>query len=166
MSLTAALEKRAIEDSEEIRPKGPYLRLRIQPRRRVSARIVAMCMIAASLLFIKVWERTVANSLSMERDRIAREVRFVENRIRITRDLEEQQALRSGLDLTSLGELGFQAPDPARVVDVDLAIPGPRRGGPGLGQRLLGAARRALPSFLTERVVGLPAAPVEAGGTR
>ena len=117
MSLTAALEKRAIEDSEEIRPKGPYLRLRIQPRRRVSARIVAMCMIAASLLFIKVWERTVANSLSMERDRIAREVRFVENRIRITRDLEEQQALRSGLDLTSLSELGFQAPDPARVVD-------------------------------------------------
>ena len=108
----------------------------------------------------------MSNSLSMERDHLSREVRSIENRIRITRDLEEQSALRSGLDLTSLGELGFQAPDPARVVDVDLAIPRQRPGGPGLGQRLLGAARRALPSFLTERVVGLPAAPVEAGGTR
>ena len=129
MSLTAALEKRAIEDSEEIRPKGPYLRLRIQPRRRVSARIVAMCMIAASLLFIKVWERTVANSLSMERDRIAREVRSVENRIRITRDLEEQQALRSGLDLTSLSELGFQSQD---IHMGDDSAPGGR--GPGSGR--------------------------------
>ena len=93
-------------------------------------------------------------------------LRFVENRIRITRDLEEQQALRSGLDLTSLSELGFQAPDPARVVDVTLASPRARWAGPGLGARLLGALRRAVPSFLTERVVGLPAAPVEAGGTR
>ena len=157
---------RAVDDSEDARPKGPYLRLRMQPKRRVSVRVIAVFLIGASLLFTKVWERTVANSLSMERDHLARDVRSIENRIRITRDLEEQLALRSGLDLTSLGELGFQAPDPARVVDVDLAIPSQRRGGPGLGQRLLGAARRALPSFLTERVVGLPAAPVEAGGTR
>jgi len=51
------------------------------------------------------------------------------------------------------------------VVDVDLAEPRARRGSrPGLGARLFASARRALPSFLTERVVGLPAAPVEAGG--
>jgi len=166
VSLTAQIRAHAVDDSEEARPKGPYLRLRMQPKRHVSVRLIAVSLIIASLLFTKVWERTVSNSLSMERDHLSREVRSIENRIRITRDLEEQSALRSGLDLTSLGELGFQAPDPARVVDVDLAIPGPRRGGPGLGQRLLGAARRALPSFLTERVVGLPAAPVEAGGTR
>ena len=166
MSLAAKLLPQTADDSEDARPKGPYLRLRMQPKRRVSIRVIAVLLIGASLLFTKVWERTVANSLSMERDRLAREVRSVENRIRITRDLEEQAALRSGLDLTSLGEMGFQAPEPARVVDVDLAIPRQRRGGLGLGQKLLGAARRALPPSLTERVVGLPAAPVEAGGNR
>jgi hypothetical protein len=166
VSLAAKLQAQAIDDSEEPRPKGPYLRLRMQPKRRVSVRVIGVLLIGASLLFTKVWECTMANSLSMERDRLAREVRSIENRIRITRDLEEQAALRSGLDLTSLGELGFQAPDPARVVDVDLAIPRTKRGGLGLGQKLLGAARRALPSSLTERVVGLPAASVEAGGTR
>jgi hypothetical protein len=166
VSLAARLQAPIVDDSEEARPKGPYLRLRMQPKRRVSVRVIAMLLIGASLLFTKVWERTVANSLSMERDHLAREVRSVENRIRITRDLEEQSALRSGLDLTSLGQLGFQAPDPARVVDVELAVPRPKGGGLGLGQKLLGAARRALPSSLTERVVGLPAAPVEAGGTR
>jgi hypothetical protein len=138
----------------------------MQAKRRVSPRLIALLLIAASLLFTKVWERTVSNSLSMERDRLARDVRSLENRIRITRDLEEQAAFRSGLDLTSLAELGFQSPDPARVVDVDLAIPRARRSGVSLGARLSGAIRRALPSSLTERVVGLPAAPVETGGTR
>ena len=145
---------------------GPFLRsLRTQPRRRVSARAIALFLIAASLLFTKVWERTAANSLSMERDRLAREVRTLENGIRITRDLEEQAAFRSGIDLSSLTGLGFQNPDPARVVDVDLAEArtdlASRR---GLGARLLSSVRRALPPFFTERVVGLPVAPVEAGG--
>ena len=155
--------------AERKRPaRAPFLRsLRIQPRRRVSARGVALFLIAASLLFTKVWERTAANSLSMERDRLAREVRMLENGIRITRDLEEQAAFRSGIDLTSLAGLGFQNPDPARVVDVDLAEPRTRGASRrGLGARLLGSVRRALPTFFTERVVGLPAAPVEAGGNR
>jgi len=147
---------------------GPFLRsFGPQPRRRVSMRGVALLLVATSLLFTQVWERTAANSLSMERDRLAREVRLLENRIRITRDLEEQAAFRSGIDLTSLTGLGFQNPDPARVVDVDLAEPRTysvsRR---GLGTRLMGSVRRALPPFFTERVVGLPAAPVEAGGNR
>jgi hypothetical protein len=147
-------------------PHGPYLRLRTQTKRRVSGRAIALLLIAASLLFTKVWERTVANSLSMERDHLARDVRSLENRIRITRDLEEQTAFRNGVDLESLAKLGFQNPDPARVVDVDLAVARPRRGlRPALGPRLLESLRRALPSFLTQRVVGLPVAPVEAGET-
>jgi len=146
---------------------GPYLRLRTQAKWRVSGRVIALLLIAAVLLFTKVWERTVANSLSMERDRLARDVRSLENGIRITRDLEEQAAFRNGVDLAGLGKLGFQNPDPARVVDVDLASPCARSGlSPALGARIMAAVRKALPKSLTERVVGLPAAPVEAGGSR
>lgn len=158
-----------LEDLEEAPPglRGPYLRIRTQPKRRVNLRVIALLLLAASLLFTKVWERTVANSLSMERDQLAREVRSLENRIRITRDLEEQAAFRSGVDLESLEKLGFQNPDPSRVVDVDLKLPrAPRARRPALAARILAGVRKALPAFLTERIVGLPAAPVEAGGTR
>ena len=167
MSLAARLAHapEELEDAQGLH--GPYLRFRTQPRRRVSLRLIALFLIAAALLFTKVWERTVSNSLSMERDRLAREVRSLENRIRITRDLEEQAAFRSGVDLESLGKLGFQNPDPSHVVDVDLALPRtPRARRPALAARILAGVRRALPAFLTERVVGLPAAPVEAGGSR
>jgi hypothetical protein len=142
------------------------LRLRTQAKRRVSGRVVVLFLIAASLLFTKVWERTVANSLSMERDHLARDVRSLENRIRITRDLEEQAAFRNGVDLESLAKLGFQNPDPSRVVDVDLARARAHRGShPALGPRLWETLRRALPPSLAERVLGLPVVPVEAGGT-
>ncbi|HZE18771.1 MAG TPA: hypothetical protein VE402_01505 [Candidatus Angelobacter sp.] len=165
MSLAARLLD-APEDAPAKGP-GPYLRLRTQPKRRVSGRVIALLLIFSALLFTKVWERTVANALSMERDHLAREVRSLENRIRITRDLEEQAAFRDGIDLAGLGKLGFQNPDPARVVDVDLASPRARRGSsPALGARIMAAVRKALPKSLTERVVGLPAAPVEAGGSR
>ncbi len=165
MSLAARMPAEA--DVAQAQGPGPYLRFRTQSKRRMSGRIIALLLVAASLLFAKVWERTVSNSLSMERDRLARDVRSLENRIRITRDLEEQAAFRDGIDLTGLTRLGFQNPDPARVVDVDLVSPRVRRGlHPALGARLMGALRKTLPSFLTERVVGLPAAPVEAGGSR
>lgn len=146
--------------------QGPYLRLRTQARRRISGRTIAILLVAASLLFMKVWERTVATSLSMERDRLAHDVRSLENQIRITRDLEEQAAFRSGVDLESLAKLGFQNPDPAHVVDVDLALPRARDRRPSFAARLLAGARRRIPSFLTQRVLGLPVAPVEAGETR
>ena len=165
--MSVAARSNPAPDEAEGGLHGPYLRFRTQPRRRVSGRAIAILLLAASLLFMKVWERTVANSLSMERDHLARDVRLLENRMRITRDLEEQAGFRSGIDLESLERLGFQNPDPARVVDVDLALPRARRSRrPALASRVLGAMRRALPAFLTERVVGLPAAPVEAGGTR
>lgn len=154
------------EDEEEGRLHGPYLRFRTQPRRRVRGRTIALLLLAAALLFTKVWERTVANSLSMERDRLAHDVRAVENRIRITRDLEEQAAFRSGVDLESLAKMGFQNPDPAHVVDVDLKLPLARVSRPSFAARLLARVRRSLPSFLTERVVGLPVAPVDAEETR
>jgi len=167
VSHVAARLAQAPDETEGPGLQGPYLRFRMQPRRRVSGRAIAILLIASSLLFTKVWERTVANSLSMERDRLAREVRSLENRIRITRDLEEQAAFRSGVDLESLSKLGFQNPDPTHVVDVDLALPRVSRDRrPALLTRVLTAARRALPTFLTERLVGLPEAPVEAGGTR
>lgn len=146
--------------------QGPYLRFRTQPRRRISGRTMAIFLLAASLLFTKVWERTVATSLSMERDRLAHDVRSLENRLRITHDLEEQAAFRSGVDLTSLAKLGFQNPDPAHVVDVDLALPHARARRPSFSARFLAGVRRSLPTFLTERVLGLPVAPVEAGETR
>ncbi len=164
-----SLAARLLPDAPEGAPAHvPYLRsYRTQPRRRVSLRTIAILLVLTLLLFTKVWERTVSNSLSMERDRLARDVRMLQNRIRITRDLEEQAAFRSGIDLTGLGKLGFQNPDPAHVVDVDLVEPRARKvARVGIGARLLGAARRALPSFLTERIVGLPAASVEAGGQR
>lgn len=147
---------------------GPYLRsFRAQPRRRVDPRAVAILLLAASLLFLKVWERTVASSLSMERDTLAREVRSLENRIRISRDLAEQAAFKNGIDPATLGEHGFQNPDPSQVVDIDLTDGGPGHAAhPGWGARLWRLARRVLPPSWTERVVGIPAATVEARGTR
>lgn len=147
---------------------GPYLRsFRTQPRRRVRPRMIAFLLLAAALLFLQVWERTAANSLSMERDRLAREVRTLENRIHITRDLQEQAAFKSGIDLATLGQLGFQNPDPSKVVDIDLSNPDLREGARlGLGARLFGFVRRVLPRSWSESVVGLPAAPVEAKGSR
>jgi len=165
VSLKARL--RDTPEDPQAQGPGPYLRFRTQPKRRVSGRMIALFLIGSALLFTKVWERTVANALSMERDHLSRDVRLLENRIRITRDLEEQAAFRNGIDLEGLGKLGFQNPDPARVVDVDLALPRAQRGlSPALGVRIMAAVRKALPRSLTERVVGLPAAQVEAGGSR
>jgi len=166
-----ALERGSRPESvDEPVPHPPFLRtirtFRAQPR-RVNPRVVAAFLAVAALLFCKVWESTVASSLSMERDRLAREVRGLENQIRISRDLKEQAALTSEIDPAYLAQLGFVNPDPARVVDIDLSAfrkPSPSKG--SLATGLQGLLRRALPKSMAERVVGLPAEPVEARGVR
>ena len=106
---------------------GAYLRrYGVRAHRRSHARIGAALLILAALLFAKVWESTEANSLSMERDRLRREVRKLENRIRLSTELREQAALHTGTDSKTLEARGFVAPSPSRIVDVDLSRPVPR----------------------------------------
>jgi len=148
---------------------GPYLRTyRIQARPLVRTRVVALLLIAASLLFARVWEITVANSLSMDRDRLAQEVRALENRIRISRDLREQAVLGQGLDLTSLGQLGFRNPDPAQVIDIDLSETASRgaMARRGLAARLGTVLRQILPSSFVDRGPEFPAASSRDGAGR
>jgi hypothetical protein len=95
------------------------------PRRRHRKLLVALALLGA-LLFSKVWESTVANSLSMERDRLRREVRALENRIRLSSELSDQAALREGIDAPALRAQGFIAPDPARIIEIDLNQAMPR----------------------------------------
>ena len=78
------------------------------------------------LLFAKVWESTVASSLSMERDKLRREVRALGNRIRLSSELSERAALHGGIDPRSLESRGFVAPDPSRIVEIDLSTGMPR----------------------------------------
>ena len=111
-----------------------YLRrYRLEPRRR-TGRLLAGALIFMALLFAKVWQSTAANSLSMDRDRLRREVRSLENRIRLSSELRVQAALREGLDHNALAGLGFQNPEPSAVVRIDLDAPiaTPRRGHDGV----------------------------------
>jgi hypothetical protein len=72
------------------------------------------------LLFARVWENTVAHATAMERDRLRRDVRALENRLQLSSEVSEQSSLLSGVDPRSLRSLGFVAPDPAHIVDIDL----------------------------------------------
>lgn len=99
---------------------SPYLReVRTQPRRALQPRVFLLLLLAAGLLFLRVWERTEANALSMQRDRLSREVRALSNRIQLSTELADQAALQDGLSLTTLRARGFESPDPARVVQID-----------------------------------------------
>ena len=103
-----------------------YLRrYRLEPRRR-HGRILVFALLVMVLLFAKVWQSTAANTLSMERDRLRREVRVLENRIRLSSELRVQAALREGLDHAALAERGFQNPDPTAIVQIDLSEPVPQ----------------------------------------
>ncbi|MGH7682468.1 MAG: hypothetical protein ACRENN_10855 [Candidatus Eiseniibacteriota bacterium] len=95
------------------------------PRRRHGALLVWGLLLAA-LLFSKVWEGTVANSLSMERDRLRRDVSALQNRIRLSSDLRDQAALKEGIDSETLRAQGFLAPDPSRIIEIDLRQAMPR----------------------------------------
>lgn len=104
----------------------PYLRrYSVQPgRSRLGYHLLALLLLGG-LLFARVWESTVANSLSMERDRLRREVRALENRVRLSSELSDQAALREGVNAGTLHTQGFLAPDPSQIIDIDLdqAIP-------------------------------------------
>jgi hypothetical protein len=125
------------------------------PRPRYGKLLLALCLLG-SLLFSKVWESTIANSLSMERERLRREVRALENRIRLSSELRDQAALREGIDSQTLRAQGFVAPDPARIIEIDLDQAMPRAvSRPGVVDRLGALLRR-----IRE---GRPAAPVPDG---
>lgn len=134
--------------------RGPaYLReVRAQPRRRISARVVAILLLLTGLLFLRVWERTQANALAMQRDQLAGEVRALTNRIQLSSELADQAALEEGLSLSSLRARGFESPDPAQVVMIDPRVTaGPSVRGP---RGLRAALSRALHRWLPERTRG------------
>lgn len=133
-----------------------YLRrYRLEPRHR-HGRVLAFALVVMVLLFAKVWQSTAANSLSMERDRLRREVRVLENRIRLSSELRVQAALREGLDHQALAARGFQNPDPSAVVQIDLSEPVPQaiRGKDGVvarfGSFLQGLGQRGASSRETD----------------
>ena len=107
---------------------SPYLRRARAPRPRPKRSIPLLVgvVFVAALLFGRVWQVTSAHSLSMERDQLRREVRTLENKIRLSSDLTVQEALQSGLDYAALARQGFRSPGPDALVEVDLAQPFPR----------------------------------------
>jgi hypothetical protein len=137
-----------------------YLRqYRAQPRRGLRAGALVLLLALAALLFLKVWERTQANALSMERDHLVREVRALENRIQLSTELADQAALREGLSFAALKERGFESPDPSRVVEIDLATrAGAPSGGGTMGARVARALRRIAPGGTTGNGAEMPAA--------
>ena len=121
---------RNIAVAPEAAPAGPGLYLRrvhgTRPRAKRPAPILLCLLIVAAVLFARVWQVTVAHSLSMERDRLRRDVHALENRIRLSSDLAVREALREGLDDAALAKQGFMSPDPTALVDIDLDQPFPR----------------------------------------
>jgi hypothetical protein len=104
-----------------------YLRRYAPQGKPARTRRLAVAFLAFLLLvFAKVWESTVASSLSMERDKLRREVRALGNRVRLTSQLSERAALHEGIDPRSLESRGFVAPDPAHIVEIDLRTGMPR----------------------------------------
>ncbi|HEV8128376.1 MAG TPA: hypothetical protein VGQ14_01835 [Candidatus Eisenbacteria bacterium] len=108
--------------------QSPYLRRTrvLRPRPKRSFPLLVGVMLVAALLFGRVWQVTAAHSLAMERDQLRRDVRALENKIRLSSDLTVQEALQSGLDYAALARQGFRSPGPDALVEVDLAQPFPR----------------------------------------
>ena len=99
----------------------PYLRrYSVRAGRSRLGYVLLALLLSGGLLFARVWEGTVANSLSMERDRLRREVRALENRIRLSSELSDEAALREGVDAGALRTQGFLAPDPSQIIEIDL----------------------------------------------
>ena len=143
-----------------------YLRrYRLEPR-RPHGRLLAAVLVVMLLLFAKVWQSTAANSLAMERDQLRRDVRVLENRIRLSSELRVQAALREGLDPHALVALGFQNPDPSNVIQIDLNDPVPLavHGKESVAARF-GGFLRGLRRERPARDEALHALPVDAGAT-
>ena len=130
-------------------PTRVYLRRYPADTRRPPryARITIGLALLAALLFVKVWECTVANSLSMERDRLRIEVRALRNRIQLSSDLRDRAALLEGVDPKRFQAEGFVAPDPSRIIDIDLAQPMSRAIPPGGVAARLGSWLRNVAPF-------------------
>ncbi len=105
---------------------GYLRRYRLEPRRS-HGHLVACVLVLMVVLFAKVWQSTAASTLSMERDSLRREVRVLENRIRLSSELRVQAALRGGLDHQALAALGFRNPDPSAVVNINLSRSAPSK---------------------------------------
>jgi hypothetical protein len=141
-----------------------YLR-RYAPQGRPARtrRMIVAFLALLLLLFAKVWENTVAQSLSMERDKLRREVRALGNRIRLSNELSERTALHEGIDPRSLESRGFVAPDPSRIVEIDLSTGMPRAvAEAGVAARLSSWFRRIRPEPRPARASETQALPVRA----
>ena len=147
---------------------GVYLRqYRAQPRSGARSRVLVLLLLALGLMFLRVWERTQANALAMERDGLAREVRALENRIQLSTDLADQAALREGLSMDLLEARGFESPDPSRIVEIDpalVAVPETSRPA-GVGAAIARALRRIAPPKKLGNGAEMPAA-IHAGVAR
>lgn len=121
MTLERGLPTRDVAPGAKERPDQAYLRryaVRGRPVRYGKPLLIGLAVLL--LLFARVWENTVAHATAMERDRLRREVRALENRLQLSSEVSEQSSLLSGVDPRSLRTLGFVAPDPAHIVDIDL----------------------------------------------
>lgn len=120
--------QRAVAPGLESAPPSPYLRryrtARPRPRRHGP---IALLLFAVTLLLLgRVWQVTTAHALSKEHDQLRRDVRGLENRIRLSSELSVRAAFHEGLDYKTLAKEGFVSPDPSRIVEIDLARPLPR----------------------------------------
>jgi len=151
---------------EATHPEPTRVYLRRYPadaRRPRYAQITIGLALLAALLFVKVWECTVANSLSMERDRLRLEVRALRNRIQLSSDLRDRAALLEGVDPKRFQAEGFIAPDPSRIIDIDLAQPMSRAIPPGgVAARLGSWLRNVAPFHAPSAEPGAESVPVRA----
>lgn len=121
VTLERGLPARDVAPGAKERPDQAYLRRYAVRGRRVRyGRPLLIGLAALLLLMARVWENTVAHATAMERDRLRREVRALENRLQLSSEVSDQSSLLSGVDPRSLRALGFVAPDPAHIVDIDL----------------------------------------------
>jgi hypothetical protein len=130
--VTVTLERPALSSegapaSPHARPDQVYLRrFTVRGRRVRYGKPLLIGLAVVLLLFARVWENTVAHSTAMERDRLRRDVRALQNRLQLSSELSDQSTLLEGTDPRSLHALGFVAPDPSHIVDIDLREPFPR----------------------------------------